>query len=625
MNYKNSLFKNLLKYSFQRHYLFLFVLAFTALLLWFASELSRAKEFKRVTVNAIALRLEGIGIKLSQVNLNQNSTFNDSQFRNSIKHLLADGNDLQQVIVKTENEEALYSLDDAGNLTVHFNQNETQLKNLKLFNDYTLLKLANNGKNLIALLVERVHPDLAVWIGAELKLALGNNIRLNQNASQWAELSKPISVSGYQEVLDNQLKPNIGRILVRTFIALVLITLIISALMLLQVMQQATSLENELLLVEKSITENHEIDNTKGEFISILKPMAYRIRFQLNELKSNQLEVNDRLYQFYRASVDAIVIHHDRVPIFFNPAFPEMTGYPESTLYRLRLFDIIKIDEDLLNEAREGRQPTVEGLLRQSNGNMLYVEVQVKSIKFRGQVAESVVVRDITHRKFMERELQLQRMRQVKSVIDGQEKERQRLSRELHDGLGQNLVAIKLKLESIPHDIDGELNATLAQVKQMFNHTIEEVRRISNNLMPAALKEFSLAVVLRNLCNEVESNSGISVGLTVGVLPEPIDQLLKTYVYRIVQEALTNVIKHSGASRANITVYADFSNLHLIIEDNGVGFNTSTPTDTGNGLYNMKERAILLNGSINIISSQGKGTKIVAQFPLKPQNQTVNG
>lgn len=625
MNYKNSLFKNLLKYSFQRHYLFLFVLAFTALLLWFASELSRAKEFKRVTVNAIALRLEGIGIKLSQVNLNQNSTFNDSQFRNSIKHLLADGNDLQQVIVKTENEEALYSLDDAGNLTVHFNQNETQLKNLKLFNDYTLLKLANNGKNLIALLVERVHPDLAVWIGAELKLALGNNIRLNQNASQWAELSKPISVSGYQEVLDNQLKPNIGRILVRTFIALVLITLIISALMLLQVMQQATSLENELLLVEKSITENHEIDNTKGEFISILKPMAYRIRFQLNELKSNQLEVNDRLYQFYRASVDAIVIHHEGVPIFFNPAFPEMTGYPESSLYRLRLFDIIKIDEDLLNEAREGRQPTEEGLLRQDNGNMLYVEVQVKSIKFRGQVAESVVVRDITHRKFMERELQLQRMRQVKSVIDGQEKERQRLSRELHDGLGQNLVAIKLKLESIPHDIDGELNATLAQVKQMFNHTIEEVRRISNNLMPAALKEFSLAVVLRNLCNEVESNSGISVGLTVGVLPEPIDQLLKTYVYRIVQEALTNVIKHSGASRANITVYADFSNLHLIIEDNGVGFNTSTPTDTGNGLYNMKERAILLNGSINIISSQGKGTKIVAQFPLKPQNQTVNG
>jgi len=191
----------------------------------------------------------------------------------------------------------------------------------------------------------------------------------------------------------------------------------------------------------------------------------------------------------------------------------------------------------------------------------------------------------------MERELLLQRVCQVKSVIDCQEREHQRISRKLHDGLGQNLVAIKLKLESIPHDTAGELNATLAQVKQMFNHTIEEVRRISNNLMPVAFNVFSLAVALRNLCNEVESNSEISVGLIVGVLPEPIDQLLKTYVYRIVQEALTNVIKHSGASRANITIYADFSNLHLIIEDNGVGFNTAIQTEnkkTQKGLRSMR-------------------------------------
>jgi len=624
MNYRNILYKNLLKYTFQRHYLLIFVLALVVLLFWLASELSRAKEFKMATVHNIALRLELASIRLSQLDLNQNNTVNDSQFRNSIKHLLSDDN-ISQVILKTGNEIAIYLLDDAGNLTVHYNQNPALLRDSNLPNGKNLLRVVKEGSNLVALMVERVNPDLAVWIGVELKLALGNNIELSQSASQWIELSQPVSVAGYKEVLDSQLESNIGKIQNRTFLALAIITLIISAAMLLQVMQQAASLENELLLVEKSITNNHEIENTKGEFIAILGPMAHRIRFQLNELKSNQLEVSDRLYQFYRASVDAIVIHHGGVPIFFNPAFPEMTGYPESTLYRLRLFDIIKVDEDLLNEAREGRQPTVEGLLRQSNSNMLYVEVQVKSIKFRGQAAESVVVRDITHRKFMERELQLQRMRQVKSVIDGQEKERQRLSRELHDGLGQNLVAIKLKLESLPHNMAGELNATLAQVKQMFNHTIEEVRRISNNLMPAALKEFSLAVVLRNLCNEVESNSGISVGLTVGVLPEPIDQLLKTYVYRIVQEALTNVIKHSGANRANITVYADFSNLHLIIEDNGVGFNTSISTDTGNGLYNMKERAILLNGSINIISSQGKGTKIVAQFPLKPQNQTVNG
>lgn len=625
MNYRNILFKNLLKYSLRSHYLFLFVLAFTVVLFYIASELSRAKDLKVVTVHSIALRLERVSIQLSELDLNQSSINNDAQFRNSIKQLLTESKDIRQVIVKTKNEVASYSLGNSGDLRAHYNQNETYPNDSKWPGEQYLFKLLKEGSNLIASLVERVNFDLPVWIGAELKFPLGNNIMLSQSTSQWFEIGKPVSFTGYQDVLDNLIKPNIGRITIRTFLALAIVILIISAVMLLQVMQQAASLESELLLVEKSITENHEIESTKGEFISMLKPMAHRLRFQFNELKSNQQEVTDRLYQFYRASVDAIVIHRNGVSIFFNPAFSEITGYPEEALYRLRLFDIIRVDEDLLNEAREGRQPAVEGLLRQSNGNMLYVEVQIKSIKYRGQLAESVVLRDISHRKFMERELQLQRMRQVKSVIDGQEKERQRLSRELHDGLGQNLVAIKLKLESIPHDTAGELNATLAQVKQMFNHTIEEVRRISNNLMPAALKEFSLAVVLRNLCNEVESNSGISVGLTVGVLPEPIDQLLKTYVYRIVQEALTNVIKHSGASRSNITVYADFSNLHLIIEDNGVGFNTSIPTDTGNGLYNMKERAILLNGSINIISSQGKGTKIVAQFPLKQQNQSANG
>lgn len=238
--------------------------------------------------------------------------------------------------------------------------------------------------------------------------------------------------------------------------------------------------------------------------------------------------------------------------MFYNPAYAEITGYNDAELQTLRPFDLLRVEEDLLREVREGRQPAAEATFRRSDRKTLYVEIQARAITFRGQPAESVVIRDITHRKFIERKLQMQRIRQVKSVIDGQEKERQRLSRELHDGLGQNLVAIKLKLGSIPHDKAGEIDATLTLVKQMFNHTIDEVRCISNNLMPAKLKEFSLAVVLRNLCNEVESNSGVSIGLTVGVLPEPLDQLLKTYVYRIVQEALTNVIKHSGANRAKL-------------------------------------------------------------------------
>jgi len=381
-------------------------------------------------------------------------------------------------------------------------------------------------------------------------------------------------------------------------------------------------IKDDTLKIERYLDSSDENSTNELRLLKGIKPIIHKANVHSKELEVQLDECRDRLSQFYQASVDAILIHSGGVPLFFNPALEELTGYKSSELEKKTPFEFIEIEPEILSELREQRQPAAEALLKRKNGDSLYVEIQIKPVTYRGQKSESIVIRNITHRKFMERELQIQRMRQVKSVIDGQEKERQRLSRELHDGLGQNLVAIKLKLESIPPNKDEELNNTLSQVKHMFSHTIEEVRRISNNLMPAALKEFSLAVVLRNLCNEVESNSGINISLSVGVLPEPIDQLLKTYIYRIVQEALTNVIKHSGASKASVAVYADFSNLHLQIEDNGEGFNTSANTDTGNGLYNMKERAVLLNGKISFISSKGKGTKVVAEFPLQQQKNT---
>jgi len=623
MPYRTSLFKNLLKYTILKQYPYLLVVALALTLLGFINTLNQAKKSEKLFEQTLALRLQQVNSEVVHLNLNYSNAGNDTQIRNAIHRLLLDYSDIDGIYIKSENETAHFSVDDERHLSIRYSDWYESISNNQIGNIF--IKIDNSGKHPAIALANRIDPDANAWVGIKLKLMLDRDLKQSESDTHWVAINNPVSVLEFQKAIASLFKVNIGNLLLKAIVFLIVISLVIFVVMALQAKLRSIALANELNLVEKSIVENHDISESKVQLVSIVKPLIHQLRFRFQELKLQHHEVSDRLNQFYRASVDAIVIHHDGIPIFFNPAFPEMTGYPESALYRLRLFDVIKVDEDLLKEARDARQPSVEGLLRQSNGNTLYVEVQVKSIKFRGQVAESVVIRDITHRKFMERELQLQRMRQVKSVIDGQEKERQRLSRELHDGLGQNLVAIKLKLESIPHDMAGELNSTLTQVKQMFNHTIEEVRRISNNLMPAALKEFSLAVVLRNLCNEVENNSGISVGLTVGVLPEPIDQLLKTYVYRIIQEALTNVIKHSGASRANITVYADFSNLHLIIEDNGVGFNTAIPTDTGNGLYNMKERAILLNGSINIISSEGKGTKIVAQFPLKPQNQSVNG
>lgn len=407
---------------------------------------------------------------------------------------------------------------------------------------------------------------------------------------------------------------------IRNRIIIVGLTILIISLIAYSVFVKKTTQPLELLRseIESAELNSSYSNNTynSNDIVGWLNNTYNKLIMQVKHTASQLDERDERLKHFYLATTDGIYIHHQGTPLIFNPALRNLTGYNEQELQKLRPQDFLIIDEEVLQAAQEQRFSLFEAELRTKQAEKLQVEVQMNEIVFRGQKAESLVIRDITHRKSIEQELQQERKRQVKSVIDGQEKERQRLSRELHDGLGQNLVAIKLKLESISAEQAGALDGTLNQVKNMFSHTIDEIRRISNNLMPAALKEFSLAVVLRNLCTEIESNSGISIGLTIGVLPESLDQVLKTYIYRIVQEALTNTVKHSGANKVLISIFSDFSNLHLQIEDNGVGFSTSKQSDNGNGLYNMKERTMLLGGKINIISSKGKGVKIVAEFPL---------
>ncbi len=349
-----------------------------------------------------------------------------------------------------------------------------------------------------------------------------------------------------------------------------------------------------------------------GLLTQVFNKMTLRLKYTTQRLKERE----QRLLHFYRATVDGIILHKTGKIILVNRALINLTGFNEEELLRTSP-EVLFADEDFLMHYGDSNEiDSFESMLITKNGGKIPVEVQHRRIKHHDQDVETLVLRDISQRKAIEDELKVERLHRLRSVIDGQEQERQRLSRELHDGLGQTLVAIKLRLESIPLDKLGDERKTIEMVKQMFNQTIEETRRISNNLMPAALTEFSLAVVLRNLCNEFESNSGITISLVVGVLPESLDMLTKTYAYRIAQEALTNIVKHSNAKRAVVSVFSDILKLYLHVEDNGDGFNPSKLNGIGNGLYNMKERASLLHGRLEIISSLGKGTKIKAEFPI---------
>jgi signal transduction histidine kinase len=215
------------------------------------------------------------------------------------------------------------------------------------------------------------------------------------------------------------------------------------------------------------------------------------------------------------------------------------------------------------------------------------------------------------------RELQSERIGRLRSVIDAEETERQRLSREIHDGIGQSLIALKLRLESLLY-IDGPaIRENINVLMDQFDGTVDEIRRISNNLMPSVLEVFGITIALRNLCDETMEHAGVKIRYETSGDLESMNTKTKTYIFRIAQEAFNNIIKHSGAKEVGMKLERIGENINFTIRDDGKGFDVgSVAYEKGNGLHNMNERVALMEGTIRIKSEINQGTEINIQIPV---------
>lgn len=219
----------------------------------------------------------------------------------------------------------------------------------------------------------------------------------------------------------------------------------------------------------------------------------------------------------------------------------------------------------------------------------------------------------------MASDLKAERVKSLGSLIDGQETERQRLSRELHDSLGQLLIGLKLKYESCINQssFKNSSKEKFEELGSLFDKTIEETRRISNNLMPAALSEFGLVSAIRNICNQMNETSQIHIQFSVQGSNNLLNQKSKTYIFRIAQEALTNIVKHAQAKNASVQLSFDEKYCNLKIEDDGIGFDTAlNRKENSNGLNNIYDRVKLLSGKYDIQSQNNKGTRIIVEIPI---------
>jgi len=204
----------------------------------------------------------------------------------------------------------------------------------------------------------------------------------------------------------------------------------------------------------------------------------------------------------------------------------------------------------------------------------------------------------------------------ILSVIDGQELERQRLSRELHDGIGQSLIAIKMKLESLTYMNEPEMKENLEGIKHQFDLIIDEIRRITTDLMPPVLDEFGLVIALFNLCEDTSRASKIKIKFEHRARTDDWNKKIQTYLYRIIQEAIHNTVKHSSAKQAYVKLQGDNDAIYLSIQDDGIGFRPKEPEKKGgHGLHNIQERVKLLRGTIDIMSAPGKGTLLQIKVP----------
>ena len=207
------------------------------------------------------------------------------------------------------------------------------------------------------------------------------------------------------------------------------------------------------------------------------------------------------------------------------------------------------------------------------------------------------------------------------ALLQGQEEERRRLSKELHDGVGQMLTGLKLMAESFSNGTGwSEKDRQQAiNLRQLVGQTIQEVRGISNNLMPTVLNDFGVKLALKQLVDSTVRNTGAPLVFESNLNDERFDPRIEIGLYRIAQEAIHNAVKHAQATTITVRIFRQEKDIVLKITDNGKGFRINKKTQATlvptHGLTNLQERTRLLDGKIKIHSTVGQGTEIIVNIP----------
>jgi signal transduction histidine kinase len=208
-------------------------------------------------------------------------------------------------------------------------------------------------------------------------------------------------------------------------------------------------------------------------------------------------------------------------------------------------------------------------------------------------------------------------------VIANHEAERARIARELHDNIGQRLASLTMEIErTIREALSPTVRANLQALTQRSEAIVAEVAQLSRELHPPTLDALGLASSLKALCADMGRKAGIEIPLLHRGVPEPLDWRVAVSLYRIAQEALHNIVRHSRASAASVQLLGSSNTLALYVADAGVGFDAAA-AHKGIGLASMRERVEFLSGALVVHTAKGAGTRIAVRIPLNAANRLL--
>ena len=221
------------------------------------------------------------------------------------------------------------------------------------------------------------------------------------------------------------------------------------------------------------------------------------------------------------------------------------------------------------------------------------------------------------YRTLLEQRESLRRM--AGRVVAAQEEERKRIARELHDEMGQALTAHKLSLYNLQQDLPSSLPGVQKQVEALLAETgdlLKQVSTLARDLRPPMLETFGLQLAITNYCGEFSSRTHLPLLLEIEPNFPPVSDLYAIILYRVLQETLTNVVKHAQATQVWVELSVEDDRISLTVQDNGQGFASQSPKMGGLGLVGIRERLELVGGELTIRSNPGRGSVLSAYLPL---------